>query len=106
LLIAWTSMTAATAQVTFRGLGVPNILLVDMSADGGVAVGLTVSIGEAPGIRWTAGGGAENIGGAMYAIAISRDGKGHTMRERAPKALRDNAGKRRDSPDSDGGHRQ
>jgi len=66
----------AMGQVTFRGLGVPNIILADMSADGSVAVGLPISVsGESSGIRWTAAGGAEDIGGAMSNIAISRDGK-------------------------------
>ena len=72
------SFTCVTAmgQVTFRGLGVPDIYLLDLSADGSVCVGLPLSItGEATGLRWTPSGGIERIGGAMSNIAISRDGK-------------------------------
>jgi probable HAF family extracellular repeat protein len=68
--------SAAMGQVSFRGLGTPNLYIYDMSADGNIAVGLAyTSSGESPGIRWTAGGTAEVIGGSMGNIAISRDGK-------------------------------
>jgi probable HAF family extracellular repeat protein len=56
-------------------LGIPNLIVYDMSADGSVAVGLPVTVSESRGFRMTAGGAFEDIGGSMANIAVSRDGK-------------------------------
>ena len=46
--------SAAMGQVSFRGLGTPNLYILDMSSDNNIAVGLPYSpTGESPGIRWT-----------------------------------------------------
>jgi hypothetical protein len=79
LLVALTGVVLAfapipaKAQVTFKGFGITNFIVQDMSADGSVAVGKS---GSSPGaLRWTAAGGLEDIGGNMDAVYISRDGK-------------------------------
>lgn len=66
----------ANAQVTFKGFGVTDFIIQDMSADGSVVVGKGAGVNGGPGaFRWTAAGGLENIGGNMDGVHISRDGK-------------------------------
>ncbi|HKE24482.1 MAG TPA: hypothetical protein VKB88_19095 [Bryobacteraceae bacterium] len=63
-------------QAVFQRFGVQDAYLVDMSADGTVAVGVWVSPGTSGrAFRWTAAGGVDDIGGDMDNVYISRDGK-------------------------------
>ena len=73
--IAFSTWTAP-AQVTFKGFGVPNAWISDMSADGSVIVGTYVAGPKSStAFRWTQSGGLEDIGGLMGGVSISRDGK-------------------------------
>ena len=75
-LLAGAISASLSAQVTFRGFGVPNAYINDISADGSVAVGIFVDIVRAStAFRWTSAGGVEEIGGLMDVVSISRDGK-------------------------------
>src|SRR6516162_4904062 len=71
----------ASSQVSFKGFGVPNAYINDMSADGSVAVGILLNASTTAqpagnqAFRWTAAGGVQNIGGHMNEVYISRDGK-------------------------------
>jgi probable HAF family extracellular repeat protein len=77
----WTlASNLVSAQVSFKGFGVPNAFINDISADGSVVVGILLGTGTVPNpsgdqaFRWTAAGGVENIGGHMDKVSISRDG--------------------------------
>ena len=67
------TITSLAAQVSFTPLGSPNTHVWDMSGDGSVIVGFRSNQG--PVFRWTAAGGAVDIGGSDYLVRISRDGK-------------------------------
>jgi probable HAF family extracellular repeat protein len=71
-----TFVGVSSAQATFRGFGVRDAYINDMSADGSVVVGLFVDAARnSTAFRWTPGGGIEEIGGIMTQISVSRDGK-------------------------------
>ena len=69
LAVAGTAM----AQGSFTRLSSPLTYVTGMSGDGSVVVGTRSDFG--PIFRWTASGGAVNIGGTGSLAAISRDGK-------------------------------
>jgi len=61
------------AQGTFTGLGSRDSYVSGMSADGSIVVGVRGNDG--PAFRWTADGGAVDIGSVSQQTKISRDGK-------------------------------